>query len=138
MSFGKKANKEENSMDAHRPLILLVEDNPYITDIILDSLKGYFDVVPISTVEAALKYMATNSQIDVLICDFSLNHSSLDGFDVIICFQDKYPEKQSILFTSHVFSEEQLYSFSLNKKFKFFDKIQFPEMIDFICGLINK
>lgn len=71
-------------MTRNRPRILVVEDEPFYTDVLNNLLRDEYDVVAVENGEEALRYLSINGA-DLVLLDILL--PDIDGYEV--CFRLK-------------------------------------------------
>ena len=89
-------------MDQSPYMILIVDDAEAIVSYLRQlETKGFVIVTEADTAEKALDCLKTNPQINLIILDYWLINSSLDGRQLAQRIRKHYPDKKIVFFTDH-------------------------------------
>ena len=81
-----------------RPKILVLDDEPAITDMLCEALEDDFDLVCLTSADAAIERMGKDEPFDVVITDINLG-SEVDGLDIANMARERKPDA-TIIYTS--------------------------------------
>src|ERR1700710_623019 len=85
---------------ASRPLLLLVEDEPFLASILCQNLENQFEIEVASNVEEARALFSTR-KYDVILSDHMLP-GKVQGLDFLIEAFERRPETKRILMTGYL------------------------------------
>jgi len=82
-----------------RPVVLLVDDEPAVTDALTATLKADFDVESARSASEAEMMMATRSY-DIVVCDHLMPDE--EGLTFLTRARKQFPQVQRILMTGYI------------------------------------
>ena len=104
-----------------RPRILVVDDEPFLSEVLYEFLRKDYDVVSVRNGKDALKQLNSSQALDLIICDVSL--PDITGMDIYNYLQKETPgfEKKIIFISGEPVNDVQ--NPTLLKPFKIADLI---------------
>ncbi|NMO17780.1 response regulator [Pyxidicoccus fallax] len=118
---------------AHRPRLLLVDDEPNVREALRRTLQGRFEVTLASGPTEALGRLAGPDRFDVVLCDMTMPEGGGPAFHRELCARDASLARRTVFYTGGVTSTEArdfIARYSLPVLEKPFDLGAFLKLVD--------